>query len=79
LVEAVVQADDEVDDLFPFHRDDLHKAMIKDSEVIVEASYSSSSPLSRADGRSRRQHRERVYFVENRSALAAREDPQAAP
>ncbi|HVT13485.1 MAG TPA: phosphate signaling complex protein PhoU [Fimbriimonadaceae bacterium] len=39
LVEKVVDADDEVDDLFHEIREDLHKAMQKDPDVIVEASY----------------------------------------
>lgn len=39
LVAEVIDADDEVDDLFHKIRDDLHKAMQDDTNVIVEASY----------------------------------------
>ncbi|HTQ10249.1 MAG TPA: phosphate signaling complex protein PhoU [Fimbriimonadaceae bacterium] len=39
LVMTVVNADDEVDDLFHLIRDDLHAAMQNDPEVVVEASY----------------------------------------
>lgn len=39
LVEGVVDADDEVDDLFHSIRGDLHNAMQKDPDVVVEASY----------------------------------------
>jgi phosphate transport system protein len=39
LVETVVNADDEVDDLFHSIRDDLHKVMQKDPDMVVEASY----------------------------------------
>ncbi len=39
LVEKVVAADDAVDDQFHEIREDLHKAMQKDPDVIVEASY----------------------------------------
>lgn len=39
LVEQVVDADDEVDDLFHVIRDDLHAAMQKDPRIVVEASY----------------------------------------
>ncbi|MEZ0325098.1 MAG: phosphate signaling complex protein PhoU [Fimbriimonas sp.] len=39
LVEVAVRADDEVDELFHHVRDDLHAAMRRDPEVVVEASY----------------------------------------
>lgn len=39
LIEEVVNADDEVDDLFHSIRDDLHKTMQKDPALVVEASY----------------------------------------
>lgn len=39
LVEGVVDADDEVDDLFHSIRGDLHNAMQRDPDVVVEASY----------------------------------------
>lgn len=39
LVESVVDADDEVDDLFHSIRSDLHQAMQKDPELVVEGSY----------------------------------------
>lgn len=39
LVAAVVEADDEVDDLFHRIRSDLHAAMRQNSEVVVDASY----------------------------------------
>jgi phosphate transport system protein len=39
LVDRVVEADDEVDELFHHIRDDLHAAMRNDPEVVVEASY----------------------------------------
>ncbi len=39
LVGKVVEADDEVDKLFHQFRDDIHEAMKKDSELVVEASY----------------------------------------
>ncbi len=39
LVTIAVDGDDEVDELFHHVRDDLHAAMRKDPEVVVEASY----------------------------------------
>jgi phosphate transport system protein len=39
LVTAVVEADDEVDDLFHSIRTDLHKAMESDPNLVVEGSY----------------------------------------
>jgi len=39
LVMTVVDADDEVDDLFHVIRDDLHGAMQSDPGIVVEASY----------------------------------------
>jgi phosphate transport system protein len=39
LVEVVVLADDQVDDLFHSIREDLHIAMQKDPDLVVEASY----------------------------------------
>jgi phosphate transport system protein len=39
LVTAVVEADDEVDDLFHSIRTDLHKAMESDPRLVVEGSY----------------------------------------
>jgi phosphate transport system protein len=39
LVDVVVASDDEVDDLFHTVRDDLHAAMQKDPNLVVQASY----------------------------------------
>lgn len=39
LVERVVQADDEVDDMFHRVRDELHYAMRQDAGLVVQASY----------------------------------------
>lgn len=39
LVDQVIAGDDEVDELFHLVREDLHAAMQKDANVIVEASY----------------------------------------
>jgi phosphate transport system protein len=39
LVDVAVTRDDEVDELFHHVRDDLHAAMRRDPEVVVEASY----------------------------------------
>ncbi len=39
LVDKVVAADDEVDDLFHKIREELHTAMGKDSDLVVQASY----------------------------------------
>ncbi|HJP82718.1 MAG TPA: phosphate signaling complex protein PhoU [Fimbriimonadaceae bacterium] len=40
MVEEAVQADDQVDDLFHSIRDDLHRVMQENPELVVEASYS---------------------------------------